>query len=126
MPTIKIELREGKDIDFLLKLKDTVMYSVVEVLQLPNNDRNIRLIEYKHDFFQMKSPYQILIEISLFKGRTTETKKKLYQTIAERLSFIGIEKENVLIFLNEQPLENWGGRGGISASEMNLDFKVEV
>lgn len=126
MPTIKIELREGRDVESLLKLKNSVMDSVVEVLQLPDNDRNIRLIEYKQEFFQMKSPYQILIEISLFKGRTTETKKKLYQAIVERLSFIGIGKEEVLIFLNEQPLENWGGRGGVSADEMNLGFKVNI
>lgn len=47
-------------------------------------------------------------------------------TYVERLSLIGIEKENVLIFLNEQPLENWGGRGGVPADEMNLDFKVDI
>ena len=77
------------------KLVKMVMDSVVEILKLPSNDRNIRLIEYKSDFFQMKPPYEILIEISL-------------------------------IILNEQPLENWGGRGGISCDEMELGFKVNV
>lgn len=126
MPTIKIELREGRDIESLLKLKKTVMDSVVEILQLPDNDRNIRLIEYKHEFFQMQSPYQILIEISMFKGRTSETKKKLYKTIVENLGSTEIKKDEVLIFLNEQPLENWGGRGGVSADEMSLGFKVDI
>lgn len=126
MPTIKIELREGRGIESLLKLKNSVMDSVVEVLQLPDDDRNIRLIEYKHDYFQMKPPCQILIEISLFKGRTTETKRKLYKTIVDSLSSINIEKEEVLIFLNEQPLENWGVRGGFSADEIDLGFNVDV
>lgn len=126
MPTVKIELKEGRDMDTLLNLQKTIMNSVVEVLQLPDNDRNIRLIEYKPEFFQMKYPYEILIEISLFIGRTKETKKALYKTIVERLSNMNIEKETVLIFLNEQPLDNWGGRGGTSASEMNLGFKVDI
>jgi phenylpyruvate tautomerase PptA (4-oxalocrotonate tautomerase family) len=103
------------------------MNSVVEILKLPSNDRNIRLIEYKSDFFQMKPPYEILIEISMFAGRTKETKKKLYQTIVERLEVdCSIEKEKILIILNEQPLENWGARGGIPADEMELGFKVNV
>lgn len=126
MPTVKIELREGKDRDVLLKLMTIVMDSVVEVLQVPDDDRNIRLIEYKHDFFHMKSPYEILIEIALFKGRTKETKKKLYKTITERLSAVSVGKEQVLIFLNEQPLVNWGGRGGVPGDEMSLGFKVDV
>ena len=127
MPTLKIELSEGRNKKALLLLRDTVMNSVVEVLKLPSNDRNIRLIEYKSDFFQMKPPYEILIEISLFLGRTKETKKKLYQTIVERLAVdCSIDKEKILIILNEQPLENWGARGGIPADEIELGFKVNV
>lgn len=100
------------------------MDSVATVLQLPENDRNIRLIEYKPEFFSLKKPYEILIEISLFKGRTTATKKLLYQTITENLQEIRIKKEQIFILLNEQPLENWGVRGGIPASEIQLDFEV--
>jgi Tautomerase enzyme. len=127
MPTVKIELSEGRKRQTLLCLRDAVMDSVVKILKLPSNDRNIRLIEYKQDLFQMKPPYEILIEISMFSGRTKETKKKLYQTIVERLEIdCSIEKEKILIILNEQPLENWGARGGIPADEMELGFKVNV
>ena len=127
MPTVKIELSEGESKQTLLLLRNTVMNSVVEILNLPSNDRNIRLIEYKSEFFQMKPPYEILIEISMFAGRTKETKKKLYQTIVERLEEdCSIEKEKILIILNEQPLENWGARGGIPANEIELGFKVNV
>ena len=63
----------------------------------------------------------------MFSGRTKETKKKLYQTIVERLETnCLIEKEKILIILNEQPLENWAGRSGISGDEMELEFKVNV
>ena len=126
MPLVKIELAKGRNNETLLKLKDLVMNSVVEALELPDDDRNIRLIEYEPDFFSMKNPYEILIEITLFSGRTKETKKKLFQTIVQKLSTIHIEKENVFIILNEQPLENWGVRGGIPADEIKLDFQVTI
>lgn len=126
MPLVKIELAKGRNNETLLKLKDLVMNSVVEALELPDDDRNIRLIEYEPEFFSMKNPYEILIEITLFSGRTKETKKKLFQTIVQKLSTIHIEKENVFIILNEQPLENWGVRGGIPANEIKLDFQVTI
>jgi len=127
MPTVKIELVIGRDKNTLIKIKKLVMDSVVESLQLPANDRNIRIIEYPAYLFQMRPPYEVLIEISMFLGRTKDTKKKLYQTIVNSLEKNGlIEKEKVLITLNEQPLENWGIRGGISADEIDLGFTVKI
>jgi len=127
MPTVKIELSKGKDKQTLTKIKDLVMDSVVESLQLLPDDRNVRLIEYEPAFFQMRPPYEILIEISMFSGRTKETKKKLFQSIVDKLDSNGIiNKKNVLITLNEQPLGNWGARGGIPADELDLGFKVDI
>jgi phenylpyruvate tautomerase PptA (4-oxalocrotonate tautomerase family) len=127
MPIVKIELLIGNDRQTLIKIRDFVMDSVVEILQLPADDRNIRLIEYQPELFQMKPPYEILIEISLFTGRTKETKRKLFQTIVDRLeSNVLIEKKKVFIVLNEQPAENWGVRGGIPADELDLGFKVKI
>jgi phenylpyruvate tautomerase PptA (4-oxalocrotonate tautomerase family) len=127
MPTVKIELREGIDIKTLVSLRDSVMNAVVESLQLPQDDRNIRIIEYKPDLFLLKAPNEILIEITMFSGRTKETKKNLYQNIVGKLSAeSGIDKSKIFIILNEQPLLNWGVRGGIPADEIKLDFKVDI
>ena len=127
MPTVKIELASGRDKDNLIKIRNLVMDSVVESLQLLTDDRNIRIIEYPANLFQMKPPYEVLIEISMFLGRTKDTKKKLYQTIVNSLEINGlIEKEKILITLNEQPVENWGVRGGIPADEIDLGFNVKI
>lgn len=127
MPTIKIELQTGIDRPMLILLRDIVMDSVAGVLQLLPDDRNIRLIEYLPEFFQIKKPYKVLIEISMFTGRSKETKKNLYKTITENIAASGIfDKENILIILNEVQLENWGVRGGFPADEVNLGFKVDV
>jgi phenylpyruvate tautomerase PptA (4-oxalocrotonate tautomerase family) len=127
MATIKIELQEGKDMAVLLKIRDLVMDSVIDTLKLPSDDRNIRIIEYKPELFLMKAPYDVIIEISMFTGRSKETKKKLYQSIVNKLDIYGIfKKDSVFIIINEIAQENWGLRGGIPADEINLGFKVNV
>jgi len=37
-----------------------------------------------------------------------------------------IKPKDIFIVLHEVPMENWGIRGGIPASEVNLGFKVNV
>ena len=112
MPLVKIELIEGKNLDFLNQLQTTVMDCVQEVLKLPGDDRNIRLLQYKPHFFTMKPPYGILIEITMFSGRSKGIKKLLYQQIVNRLNdVLNVNKESVFIVINEQTLENWGVMG---------------
>lgn len=63
----------------------------------------------------------------MFKGRTRETKKKLFRSIVIALDSNGLSPyKNILITLNEQPTENWGVRGGIPADEADLGFKIDV
>jgi 4-oxalocrotonate tautomerase family enzyme len=127
MPTVKIELLQGKSIETLVKMRDVVMDTVVGSLQLPADDRNIRIIEYKPEYFIMKPPYEILIEISMFSGRTNETKKKLFRNIVTNLESAKIaKKESIFIIVNEIQAENWGIQGGIPANEIELNFKVNI
>jgi 4-oxalocrotonate tautomerase family enzyme len=127
MPQIRIELEKGNTREFLVSLIETTMKCIQEILMLPKNDRNIRLMEYENGLFFTKDPYRILIEISMFAGRTTETKKKLFQKIVSELSSeLGLKKEEIFILINEQAKENWGIRGGIPANEIDLGFKVEI
>jgi len=127
MPLVKIELLQGRNKETLIQLQTIVMDCVIDCLGLPSDDRNIRLLEYPDYAFSMKKPYEIIIEIAMFSGRTKETKKKIFQTIVNRLQeSLNIPKETVFILLNDQPQENWGVRGGIPANEVNLDFNVNI
>ena len=127
MPLVKVELQKGYDRLKLIKLREIVMSQVVQTLQLPENDQNFRLIEYEPDFFQMKPPYKVIIEISLFSGRTPKTKKLLFQNLVQQLETHQLfERKEVFILLNEQPIKNWGVRGGIPANELELGFIVEI
>jgi len=127
MPLVKIEMTKGNSKEFLLKFMDIVMETVVEVLQLPQDDRNIRLLEYESELFTMKPPYKYIIEISLFEGRTDETKRNLYKAIADNLEkTTKINRTELFILLNDQPKINWGVRGGLAASDIKLNFKTDI
>ncbi len=61
MPLVRIEIQENCDQEYLLKIRDLVMATVVEALQLPDHDINIRVLEFKPDLFVLKNPYVKLI-----------------------------------------------------------------
>lgn len=127
MPIVRIELRKGKSRDFKRIFIDSVHESMIETLMIPDDDKNIRLIDYESDCFDSKPPYEYFIEIIMFSGRTKDTKNKLFKSIVDGLQDkLSIIPETVFIVINEQPADNWGIRGGISASDIQLDFKVNI
>lgn len=42
------------------------------------------------------------------------------------LGKLGIPADHVKVLLRESAAENWGVRGGVPASEVDLGFKVDV
>ncbi|MEO6096851.1 MAG: tautomerase family protein [Fibrobacteria bacterium] len=100
-----------------------------ESLKVPENDRQIRYIEHKPEHFAVPpgvSDNFTLVEITMFPGRSIQAKRNLYREIVARFNGLGIPPNETFIVLNEPPLENWGLRGGVPASELDLGFKLEV
>ncbi len=63
----------------------------------------------------------------MFKGRSFEAKKQLFQAIVDNLAKNpGIKGDDIIIVLHEPPLENWGIRGGKPASEVDIGFRIDV
>lgn len=127
MPRIRIESTLPVEKATALEIMKSVMDAVVETLKLVADDRTVSFNSYEPGLFTMKPPYTLFVEISLFSGRSKATKKALYQNILERLhTQCGIDKQSVMILLNEQPQQNWGLRGGIPGDEISFDFQVEI
>jgi phenylpyruvate tautomerase PptA (4-oxalocrotonate tautomerase family) len=55
-----------------------------------------------------------------------DAKLLLYRTLVANLSELGVPANEIKIVLIEVPAENWGLRGGLPASEIDLGFKVDV
>jgi phenylpyruvate tautomerase PptA (4-oxalocrotonate tautomerase family) len=67
-----------------------------------------------------------IIEIVAFKGRSDEAKRDLYIEIFRNLKTNpGINEKDILIFINEPELINWGIRGK-SGEEIDFGFNIKV
>ena len=120
MPAVKIEIGNKWKIETAIAIKNIVMAEVKYAFELKSSDRNIRVVRYDQDLFELKDPYEIFIEIDMVEGRSEDFKRNLYTNIVTAIENRTLfKKENIFIFLNEQPAVNWGVKGGIPFS----DFK---
>jgi phenylpyruvate tautomerase PptA (4-oxalocrotonate tautomerase family) len=129
VPLAKIETRKPWSAPQRNQIMEAVHSAMRHALKIPERDRTIRFIEHQAENFQVpldKSENYILVEITMFSGRSLEAKKSLYRSIVDNLGALGIQPLDVFIVLHEIPLENWGIRGGKPASEVDLGFNVNV
>lgn len=112
-----------------MQLSDTIHACVVEALHYPPDKRVHRFIGLDaDDFIYMidRSEQYTIIEISMFEGRSTETKKHLIRLLFARLEAeVGIRSHDVEITIFETPRHNWGIRG-LPGDELGLNYTVEV
>lgn len=129
MPLAKIEVRKSRPPEQVQAIIEAVYQAQREALKLPERDRTIRYIEHRPEHFHAppdKDENYSLVEITLYAGRSLDAKRALYQGIVKRFESLGIPASDIVIVLNEVPLDNWGVRGGHPASEVDLGFKVNV
>jgi len=129
MPIVTIVMQKGKSGEYKKSLLEAVHDSLVAAFKIPENDRNQRIIEIDPENFEYppeKTQDFLTIEMTVFPGRSLQAKKALYKEIATRLRSLGIKGTDLLITLNEPPLDNWGIRGGYPASEVDIGFKLDV
>jgi len=129
MPITRIEGRRSRTQAEIQGLIEAVYVAQREALQVPEWDRQIRYVEHAAENFHVvpgRTENYLLVEVSLFAGRSLEAKRALYRRIVERFARLGVDAQDVTIVLHEIPAENWGIRGGMPASEVDLGFKVDV
>jgi phenylpyruvate tautomerase PptA (4-oxalocrotonate tautomerase family) len=121
---VKQHLNRMKD-----KLSDTIHSCFVEAINLPADKRFHRFfpLERAGFFFPPdRSDKYTIIEISLFEGRSVETKKQLIRLLFEKIGKeMSIAAQDIEITIFETPSHNWGIRGK-PGDELVLSYKVEV
>ena len=110
-------------------LSDVIHSCVVDALAFPQDKRAQRFFPLEaEDFYYPlgRTPRYTIIEISMFEGRTIETKKQLIRLLFERTNAIfGLSPNDLEITITETPKHNWGFRGQ-PGDEISLDYKVEI
>jgi phenylpyruvate tautomerase PptA (4-oxalocrotonate tautomerase family) len=128
MPLVTITMLKGRSKEIKKSILTEVHDALVKCFKIPNSDRYQRIIEIGPDNFEIPSDRTkqcVTIELTVYPGRSLDAKRLLYKDIVERLEKLGIVSTDILIILNEPPLENWGLRG-VPASETTIGFKLDV
>jgi phenylpyruvate tautomerase PptA (4-oxalocrotonate tautomerase family) len=128
MPIVHVHVARGRPAAERRAILDGVHAALVEAFRIPGHDRNQILHEPDPEHFESgKGPGFTLVEATVFPGRSDEAKRALYAAMVRNLQAApGIPPEQVLVVLHEPPLTNWGIRGGQSALDVDLGFKVDV
>lgn len=73
-----------------------------------------------------KGEFYTLVSIDCFVGRSLATKRALYRAITQNLARCGIPPDHLKVLLREAPRENWAIRGGVPASDVALEYEVNI
>ena len=115
MPLVKINMLKGKAAEYKKTVFDCVHQGLMEGLGISDWDRFQRIIEFERADFEApaeKSDNFMIIELTIFPGRTKEQKKAAIEIITAKLvAALSIAPEDVFIIIAEPPLENWGMAG---------------
>lgn len=129
MPLVKISILKGRTKSEKKQLLNIVHSALVEAFKIPHGDRVQRIYEFDADNFEIpdnRTNKFTIIEITILPGRSFEAKKHLYKLIFSELKKLGYQDNDAAVVLIEPELNNWGVRGGVPASEINLGFDLKV
>ena len=110
------------------ELSDVIHSCLMDALELPADKRFQRFVGLESDTFiypASRSERYTILEISMFEGRSVESKKQLIRLLFERCGALGVAESDLEITIFETPKQNWGIRG-VPGDELDLSYKVEV
>lgn len=131
MPSTLVEVRRSYHQSEEVAIIDAVHDALVVAFQIPVGDKHVRLVSHEpHRFSHSPGLAQpdlyTLVTIDCFAGRSVQAKRNLYLEIVNRLEALGIPPDHVTIVLRDNPIQNWGIRGGQAACDVDLGFDVNV
>ncbi|WP_212829951.1 tautomerase family protein [Catellatospora sp. TT07R-123] len=127
MAQVKIYGRRAHLAEAREAMSDAIHGCAVAVLGLPQEKRFHRFIGLDPEDFVHpadRSERYTVIEVSMFEGRTTDTRKRLIRELFTQLETrCGLSPQDVEITIFETPRHNWGIRGRCG-DELELSYDV--
>jgi 4-oxalocrotonate tautomerase len=121
MPLVRIDLIEGKTPAFRAEVGQIVYQALLEIFNVPKDDRFQVISEHPKPDLQFASDYLgihktddcMFLQITLNAGRTVEMKQRFYRAVTDALhERLRLRREDVVINLVEVPKENWSYGNG--------------
>lgn len=112
MPLVRIEMIKGRSPEYKKAVLECIHESLVRSLGIADWDRFQRIVEIEREDFETppeKTDHFMIIEITMFPGRTKEMKRQLIEDMASSISGrLQIQPTDIFIVIHEPPDENWG------------------
>jgi phenylpyruvate tautomerase PptA (4-oxalocrotonate tautomerase family) len=115
---------DGRSAELVRAVRD----ALVGALLVPANDPTVwhRLIPRGQSIVaERHGPDAVVVEITMFSGRTPDTIAKLHASVAARLTELGIEPQTVLCVIRESPPLNWS-IGGTPQHQVDVGFEIGI
>jgi phenylpyruvate tautomerase PptA (4-oxalocrotonate tautomerase family) len=127
MPIVYIDIRKGYSPEYKRAVLDGVHAALVEAFKIPDHDRNQIIREHAVEDFEGRGNAPTVVSVTAFSGRSREAKRALFAAIARNLAASpGVDGNDLMMTVNDLPLDNWGIRGGQQASDLDVGFKIDV
>lgn len=116
MPFVRISLRKELPLETKEKISHAVHESLIREFNIPEDDYFHIIEELEAHQMKFSSHYLnishtgniVFVQITAGAGRTIQQKERLYAGIADRISAgTDIRKEDVIIILVENSVDNW-------------------
>ena len=123
MPFVRIDLLQGKSVQYRKTIGEIVYNAMRDVIDVPKDDKFQVIAEHPAEHFNLSESYLgnhyskdvTLIQITLNTGRSIEQKKAFYKRIVDEMNTqLNVRPQDVVIHLVEVAKENWSFGGGIA------------
>jgi 4-oxalocrotonate tautomerase len=121
VPLVRIDMLQGNSEQYRAQVVEIVYRTLLDVLNVPQNDRFQIVTEHTQDELIFDPDYLgvhrsddcIFFQITLNSGRSVELKQRFYRTLSDRLhQVLKVRREDVFINLIDVPKENWSFGNG--------------
>jgi hypothetical protein len=131
VPSITVDVCRDYDAREGRALLDAVHAAMVEAFRVDPANRNLLLRAHRPDRLIGKPGVEpadrtTRVTIVCSSGRSVEAKRRLYAGIVAALEPLGVPAPCVLVRLIEQPVENFGVRGGQALCDVELGYALDV
>jgi 5-carboxymethyl-2-hydroxymuconate isomerase len=92
MPLVRLEVRQGRSATQKQALLQAAHAALAEALGIPDYDRMQRIVEHARDDFELPpgSSDFVLVEVTMFAGRSRQAKRLLYQALVRNFGTLGV------------------------------------
>lgn len=131
MPSAVIEVRRPYTQEQEVAILETVHAAIVAAFRVCPTNRNAVLVVHPPNRFLGRTDCQtpeFLTNVTIYAlpGRSAAAKRELYRLLVEGLARFGVPPACVLVRLLELPAQNFGVRGGVPLSEVDLGYRIDV